>query len=269
MTDSFSITLDVVEDQADWYWRMGTHLAFNPTNVENDLATVNLVVDTLVVYPVKGHPPRLHLLNPLSWEPGPDPIPPKDEYRRSFTPDENGEAWAPSQVGASEVMAIKIDPDDSESGESEHDTEDGNGDAQAGEYYTSTGQSGLAPNTESRKRKMDIRRSSFDEEDSDDDIIILETPSSVTAPTPDTLGQSNKNKQTGNQNPWGLVVQKNDLEKAISMTKLDAKAKQILKRSKKLLRCVAISPRGAKWIVAVGHGEALAIWRLRDKKVND
>lgn len=95
------------------------------------------------------------------------------------------------------------------------------------------------------------------------DIPIIPTPTSIIAPTPtDTSIQDNS---TYAQNPWSLIVRAKDLEKAFMMSKISASDKRELKRSKKLLACVDISPRGAKWVVAVGFGEILAIWRLRDK----
>jgi hypothetical protein len=67
------------------------------------------------------------------------------------------------------------------------------------------------------------------------------------------------------QDPWALVVPMKDFEKCVNATKMSISHKRSVRKEKKLLACVAISPRGAKWIVTVGQAETIVIWRLKDK----
>ena len=246
----------------DWYWRMGVHHAYNPTLAEEESTSVKLVVDTLIAYPVDSLPPRIHLLNPFTWEPGPNPLPLEVDYRRPHTPDQYGEVWAPSQVGASDVLAIKIEDrldhdemgNDLEVQEDEVDDEDD---------IIETRDDHIEEPI-SKKRKMDVR-SSLDPDESDREILILPTPTSMPAPTPSDAPPPPSNDLSSDTHPWSLTVKKQDLEKALSMTKLSTDVKTRIRRSKRLFKCVAISPRGAKWVIAVGDGESMGIWRLRDK----
>ena len=258
------------------------------------------MTDTIFAYPVRGFPPRIHLVNPLAWDPGPYPPPLVDGYRRALTPDQHGDVWEPSGLpGCSDVLPIEIDLDgiddemEREEGHMRGDVRhkhndrsrerddlesvDGNDD-NLEEDDAGDGEAGDARNrsmSRRSKRKIDdsSRTSPSDpaashpgrgrEVSKSNDTPIIHTPISITAPTPtDTSIQDNSSYA---QNPWSLIVRAKDLEKAFMMSKISASDKRELKRSKKLLACVDISPRGAKWVVAVGFGEILAIWRLRDK----
>jgi hypothetical protein len=281
ISDSYSISLDILEDQADWFWRVGLHLAFNPTDDEIDFATVDLVTDTIFAYPVKGFPPRLHLVNPLAWEPGPNPAPPSDGYRRSLTPDTHGDVWDPLGIhGGSEVLPIEVDidaVDDGTEGEKGHmkgdaqkKDQDHNMDdleSREGDEDDEDQDPGEDEGPQSKKRKIDdSSRNSVPAPGRERGLStsILPTPTSIFAPTPTDLSTPKDNSEYS-QDPWSLTVKAKDLEKALMMSKISAIDKRLLKRSKQLLRCVAISPRGAKWVVAVGQGETTAIWKLRDK----
>lgn len=66
--------------------------------------------------------------------------------------------------------------------------------------------------------------------------------------------------------PWHLIVPPKTWDEAIDRTRLTPVEKRILKANKSPFRAVAISPRGAKWVVAVGHAEAIAVWRLPRSK---
>jgi hypothetical protein len=213
---------------------MGTHLAFDPTEDEIDFATVDLVVDTIFAYPVQAWPPRLHLINPFTWEPGPDPEPPAEDYRRSLTPDQYGEVWVPSQIGGSEMMPIKVeedpDVDDERAGKGESGVMDrlesvsmnaregDDGDMESGKSHAI-----------SKKRKMDDR-SSLDSDEND--IIVLPTPLSLVAATPDLPSD-----KPDTQDPWALVVRKQILEKAVGMSKVSATDKKMMKRSNCIPLC--------------------------------
>jgi hypothetical protein len=276
--DSFSITLDVVDPEADWYWRMGTHLAFNPTEDEVDFADVDLVEDTIFAYSVKGSPPRLHLFNPFTWEPGPSHPPLPDEaYRRPRTPDHDGaEIEVSNRLGDSEVMAIKIEDgfeNDLEDDMQEDRVMDDDG---AADDLESRADSADLPEDfgvvvpedhengpTSRKRKMD-HSNSLDPENQSPEFAILPSPFSMEGTTPADLPVQPSNK-SDKQDPWSLTVKQKDIDKALDMTKFNKASKSVFRRSKTILRCVAISPRGAKWIIAVGERESMAIWKLKEK----
>jgi hypothetical protein len=278
IVDSFSITLDVVDPEADWYWRMGTHLAFNPTEDEVDFADVDLVEDTIFAYSVKGSPPRLHLLNPFTWEPGPSNPPPPDEaYRRPRTPDQDGaEIEVSNQLGDSEVMAIKIEDeieDDLEDDMQEDHVMDE--DAPMDDLESRPDSDDLAKDLRlvvpedhengptTRKRKMD-HITSLDPEDQSPEFTILPSPFSMEGTTPAEIPVQPSNK-SDKQDPWSLTVKQKDIDKALTMTKFSKESSNVFRRSKTMLRCVAISPRGAKWIIAVGERESMAIWKLKEK----
>ena len=71
--------------------------------------------------------------------------------------------------------------------------------------------------------------------------------------------------ESDRQDPWSLTVRQKDIDKALTMTKFSKESSNVFRRSKTMLRCVAISPRGAKWIIAVGERESMAIWKLKEK----
>lgn len=249
---------------------MGTHLAFNPTENEDDLETVDLVLDTIFVYPVVGWPAKLNLINPFHWEPGPDPTLDHD-YRRSQTPDLDGAPIVVQHGLGSELMAIKLE--DNSDNEMEEDVEMAEEDDLQSRSGGDSGHDNLLDpvsfgrngrgEAPTRKRKIDDLIS-VDSEDEEPDFEIIPTPVSLPAPTPsDAPPKPDHNSDS--QHPWQLILGKKELEKAVNATKLTKKNKTYLLRSKMLLNCVAVSPRGAKWVVAVGQGEAVAIWRLKDK----
>jgi len=273
MTDSFSITLDVVDPEADWYWRMGSHLAFNPTEDEVDFADVDLVEDTLLAYSVKGTPPRLHLFNTFTWEPGPNPPPPDESYRRPLTPDQDGaEVEVSDRLGDTEVMPIKIEEDMEEDygmDDDEAAADDGAGDdlesvpdsdEHAEDLELIEPDQGSEKGPYTRKRRLDDRNTL----DSDTpEFTILPSPFSMEGTTPADLPvQPSKSDK---QDPWSLMVKQKVIDKALSMTKFSKGSNNVFRRSKTMLRCVAISPRGAKWIIAVGERESMAIWKLKEK----
>jgi hypothetical protein len=66
----------------------------------------------------------------------------------------------------------------------------------------------------------------------------------------------------GKPQPWHLVVPPKIWEKTINLSNHTAAMKKELRTNLTPFRGVAISPRGAKWIVAVGHAEMIAVWRL-------
>jgi hypothetical protein len=278
MIDSFSITLDVVDPEADWYWRMGTHLAFNPTEDEVDFADVDLVEDTILAYSVKGSPPRLHLLNPFTWEPGPSNPPPPDEaYRRPQTPDQDGaEIEVSNRLGDSEVMAIKIEDEIEDDLEDDMKEDHVMDDDRAADDLESRGDSddraydfgSVIPEDHkngpiARKRKMG-HSNSLDPENQSPEFTILPSPFSMEGTTPVDLPVQSSN-QSDKQDPWSLTVKQNDIDKALTVTKFSKESNNVFRRSKTMLRCVAISPRGAKWIIAVGERESMAIWKLKEK----
>jgi hypothetical protein len=271
MTDSFSITLDVVDPEADWYWRMGTHLAFNPTEDEVDFADVDLVEDTIFAYSVKGSPPRLHLFNPFTWEPGPNPPPPDESYRRPLTPDQDGaEIEVSDRLGDSEIMAIKIEDDFEDVVKEDSMDEDENGpmddlESRADSELSAEDLGSVVPDgregSNTRKRRMDDRNT-FESDAQSPEFTILPSPFSMEGTTPvDPPLKPSSDKQ----DPWSLTVKQKDIDKALDMTKFSKPSKNDFRRSKTMLRCVAISPRGAKWIIAVGERESVAIWKLKDK----
>ena len=251
------------------------------------------MTDTIFAYPVRGFPPRIHLVNPLAWDPGPYPPPLVDEYRRALTPDQHGDVWEPSGLpGCSDVLPIEIDLDgiddemereeghmrgdvrhkhndrsrerddlESVDGDDDNLEEDDAGDGEVDDARNrSMSRRSKKIDDSSRNTRSDLTGRGRELSKSNE---ILPTPTSIVAPTPtDTSIQDNSSYA---QNPWSLIVRAKDLEKAFMMSKISASDKRELKRSKKLLACVDISPRGAKWVVAVGFGETIAIWRLRDK----
>jgi len=256
---------------------MGTHLAFNPTEDEVDFADVDLVEDTILAYSVKGTPPRLHLFNPFTWEPAPSNPPPPDEaYRRPRTPDQDGaEIEVSDQLGDSEVMAIKIEDeieDDFEDDMQEDQAMDE--DAPMDDQDSREDSDDLAedfglivpedhengPTT--RKRKMD-HMNSVDPEKSPE-FTILPSPFSMEGTTPAEIPLQPPHK-SDKQDPWSLTVKQKDIDKALTMTKFPKESCNVFRRSKTMLRCVAITPRGAKWIIAVGERESVAIWKLKEK----
>lgn len=94
----------------------------------------------------------------------------------------------------------------------------------------------------------------------------IPTPSDLIPETPHTshsytAGPTKKPRIK--QEPWNLVVPAKSWEKAVNTTKLSAQMKKSLKTDMvEPFRAVAISPRGAKWVVAVGNAEMVAVWRL-------
>lgn len=96
---------------------------------------------------------------------------------------------------------------------------------------------------------------------------ILPTPSTLPAHTPSDQASTPLpgSEDIGRQAIWSLALRPKDIENCLKKSKLSPLQKAGLKRHDPLLQAVAISPRGAKWIVGVGMGEALAIWKLRDK----
>jgi len=278
MADSLSITLDVVDPEACWYRRMGIHLAFNPTEDEVDFADVDLVEDTIFAYSVTASPPRLHLFNPFTWEPGPsNPPPPDESYRRALTPDQDGaEIEVSDRLGDTEVMAIKIEDDFEDVVEDDQELDEGDEDDGPMDDLESRADSDALAGKDAvfvpkdrehgaytRKRKMDPRNP-LDPEGQSPEFTILPSPFSMEGTTPADLPVQSSH-ESDRQDPWSLTVRQKDIDKALTMSKFSKESSNVFRRSKTMLRCVAISPRGAKWIIAVGERESMAIWKLKEK----
>jgi hypothetical protein len=259
--------------EATWYWRYGLHHAFEPTDDEIDFATVDLVTDTILVYPVASKPPRLNILNAHIWE----PKPPEDElldergrYRREHTPNIYGETETmPSGLGWHESRPIRVLDDDSEEAEEEVETTEAPDkppshalppEPDATPTAGTEPESRLIPNTaEGTGQGIDraIRNP----------LSMLPTPSTLAVPTPSDQASTPipGPEVAGGQAIWSLGIRPKDLDNCFKRSKLTVMQKLELKRTDHLLQAVAVSPRGAKWIVGVGLGEAVAIWKLRDK----
>jgi hypothetical protein len=202
------------------------------------------------------------------WEREPFPDPPIDDYARPATPDPYGEeAKRPIISGLHEAMPIEFGDSDDEEGielvedpiaAAAEEKDDDRGPMQDQQEEMSSQPLEFLhplPLQKGKGKALNVP------------ALAIPTPStiSVTTPSGDTSDTPIPGDDSGEFAPWVLNISRKDIEKCLSLSKLSGERKNRLKKHDTLIKTVAISPRGAKWVVGVGAGEAVAIWRLRDK----
>lgn len=262
--------MDFDQTCEDMNWRIGVHFGFPPTEDERDFSGVDpkyFVTDTLIAFPVKSHKPRkgrpserikIRMINPSTWTHKRE-SPPKRKYKRPNTPDDNGDYSPPSpDRPGDEGFPIVMDIDDSDESEAsetiedvdeKEESEDGD-DAESEESQDSEGSDEISDSSESES------------EDEDEDFYDSPPPGEDTNIKRKTKTEKQKKEKRVKPVPWHLVVPSKAWEKAVDKTRFNSVGKRFLKTNTELFRAVAFSPRGAKWVVAVGHAEAVAVWRL-------
>lgn len=289
---AYQVCMDFDQTSDDMFWRIGVHLGFPETEDERDFAGVDrntFVTDTLIAFPVKGHQKnsktskshghehdhghekiKIRMINPSIWR-HTEERPPERNYERPTTPDDWGDSGSPSpdKPGDEGFPIVMVDGGDSDESEADEevegietveDSEDSADRGDNGDNEDSTESDieslgsldGDSTDTPPPGGDMNMKG-----EPDDDNRIHRDTR------TPKQNQQRNRNQEkTVKPVPWHLIVPPKAWEKAVDKTRFNAMGKRILKANDELFRAVAISPRGAKWVVAVGHAEAIAVWRL-------
>lgn len=251
----------------------------------------------------KGHdiPPRIRMINPAIWENAPL-FPPDRRYERPTTPDDFGEfpINSPDQPG-DEILPIVLDPDgeneeseeleDDDEDEDEHDEMDGSlqtrdhgslpkpqstpSHARNHVNYPKEPSNTATPTPDPDPEPAPLVPSTppSASDDPTQSHNITNKPTRYTAPVPahvlinNAPGNSYDPRATSKQVPWHLVVPPKAWDKVINMSEGFTPAqKRGLKTMRKPFRAVAISPRGAKWVIAVGHAEMVAVWKLPERQ---
>lgn len=95
-------------------------------------------------------------------------------------------------------------------------------------------------------------------------LLDMPTPSDS---LPDNHSQLLRSDPKLSAVPWSLTVPTTLWDSALQKTSWPKAAKRSFKGNSCLVRHVALSPRGAKWVVAVGDGEMVIVWGMKDLAV--
>lgn len=296
-TDSFTIIARHQIIHHFWYKRFGLHRAFWPTSEEREAfdEDTNLVQDYLLAMSPFAGPPGIHVWNPLLAQ-ADDPPDPIEDLR----PDTDVESDSPSGNEDGDDVG---DADDRE----DEDMDEVDGQAMVGHPGTVTdgrssadmatppgadADSAPTPQTDVHSMVDIISNRGKDTPDS----RSRSTPAATVAPASKAAFQSIMREAAGDEAEASSLVPRRPAKETdppikvkrkhgnLSLAPRVLKVKewnQLVKSQKKqgtgsnfddgrdIITNVAFSPRGARWIVAVGAGDSVFVWKLKKGERQD
>ena len=236
--DSYTVIARYPIKMSSWYFRPGIHHAFRPTPAEAEAmeANSNLVTDNLIAMGVDGKYSEIHLFNPtfIREEPPPEPI---TELRYESEAESRGGEGSSDEKGSDGGDAVQ----------------------KAGK--------GVNAEDEGGKKKVETVTGGIKQ--------IRLTFSGPAPPKEQELPEETPPKKPRKSDaevppkkkyppllPWSLSVR--DFGTFWRNVRKEVEYVNNFRDRPPIIAKVAISPRGAKWIVGVGEGESVYVWRMRD-----
>lgn len=243
-----------------WYIKPDIHRAFQPEESEREQfrAYPHLVTSCLIAMSVEASLPSVHLFNPSLVEP--DPPPPPIKSLRPLTEEDDWEDQPPTDEEGQEGQENDPKQQKSEAGGDEIKIVTTEMDVDLPE----NGQDGPAVHVDA---VMTLPENQPNNQASETVLSIIDRlklqPRNVSSPSSAPPSKSKaKQGSTKPKNPtlapWLLNVRDwKNIKKASQVAKSNVLEKSVV-------QAVAISPRGAKWIVAVGDAETIFVFRQQD-----
>ena len=234
-----------------WYFRPGIHHAFRPTPSEAHKfeADSNLVPDILIAMGTESQIPEIQLFNPslAKADVPPDPITELRYESEASSEEEEGDQYENVLITGTIAEQRTLDGATTNTQETmiQTDFEERNLDDTT---------SGV------RKIKLNIVGGPAGP---DEQPLVEESPDSARKKRQRTKKPKRGDKKKNlSLLPWSLVAK--DFPSVWKSIK-DVQFKTgFRERGPIIINKVAISPRGAKWIVGVGEGESVFVWGMRD-----
>ncbi len=226
LVDSYMVIARYPIKMESWYFRPAIHHAFRPTPFEQSAfeANPNLVPDILIAMGVDTKLPEVQLFNP---------------------------ALAKSDIPPGPITELRYESEVESDDELETDIEDDNDDDVRVDVRTEKKVDGVTSGVKQIK-------------------LVFHGPS---APEPNEdpgprkhrkkIKEGEKKAKPRNLSllPWSLIAK--EFATVWKATK-DVQYKNSYRERGPIIANVAISPRGAKWILGVGESESVFVWRMRD-----
>jgi len=230
--DSFMVISRYPIKMDSWYFRPGLHHAFRPTpsEIPKFEANPNLVLDILIAMGVAGMHPEIQLFNPSLAKPD---APPEPDIELRYKSDEEGINAADKSEG------------------SDHGDE-GSKKRLADQQIVDTMSSGVS----AIKLAFPGPTPPEDPQSSDEGL----GPRKKTK-TDETKRNTERKRKNPSLVPWPLIAK--EFPRVWKSMK-GVEYPHNFKERGPIIGNVAISPRGAKWILGVGEAESVFVWRLRD-----